>query len=59
MGDNVCIILFRIWQIQKSIEFLIVEFYVWDFMYGLNVKILIEFKFVILIKNFLQNKFID
>lgn len=59
MGDNVCIILFRIWQIQKSIEFLIVEFYVWDFMYGLNVKILIEFKFVILIKNFLQNKFMD
>lgn len=59
MGDNVCIILFKIWQIQKSIEFLIVEFYVWDFMYGLNVKILIEFKFVILIKNFLQNKFID
>lgn len=50
---------FRTWQIKKSIEFLTVESYVWDFMHDPNAKILIEFKCVISIKNLLQNKFID
>lgn len=50
---------FRTWQIKKSIEFLTVESYVWDFMHDPNAKILIEFKCVISIKNLLKNKFID